>query len=195
MQNKTKIKAIIFDCFGVLVQGTLDRFQEKYFSHADDQTVEHFRDLSHASDKGVISYEDFVEAAADLAQISVAEANRAFRDTPINTELFAYIRETLKPKYKIGLLSNIGSGRLAEALPEEQLEVFDAKTLSFEAHFAKPEPEIYRLAAQKFDLDPRECLFVDDSNVNILGAQKVGMAGIVYQNFAKFREELSEKLK
>lgn len=49
IKNKNKeINVVIFDCFGVLVQGTLDRFREKYLAEKTDEERNEFSDLSHA---------------------------------------------------------------------------------------------------------------------------------------------------
>jgi FMN phosphatase YigB (HAD superfamily) len=40
----------------------------------------------------------------------------------------------------------------------------------------KPAPEPYLAAARALDLEPRQCLFVDDMTVNCDGAEAVGMA-------------------
>ena len=39
----------------------------------------------------------------------------------------------------------------------------------------KPQPEIYRLAAERLEVAPEECLFVDDLRENCEGAEAVGM--------------------
>ena len=196
IKNKNKeINVVIFDCFGVLVQGTLDRFREKYLTEKTDEERNEFSDLSHASDSGLISYDEFSRGAAKLAGISVEDANKLFHDTPKNTALFEFIREKLRPAgYKIGLLSNIGQGRIAGVLSDEDLEVFDEKVLSCDVHMRKPDAEIYEFAAEKFDVEPKNCVFIDDFQENVLGAENVGMQGIVYENFAEFREKLTKIL-
>jgi HAD superfamily hydrolase (TIGR01509 family) len=40
----------------------------------------------------------------------------------------------------------------------------------------KPDPQAYRLAAEKIGEEPRHCLFVDDHQANLDGATAVGMA-------------------
>lgn len=41
----------------------------------------------------------------------------------------------------------------------------------------KPDPAIYRLAIERFGIDPAGALFVDDVAANIAGAESVGIAG------------------
>ncbi|NMB56748.1 HAD-IA family hydrolase [Candidatus Beckwithbacteria bacterium] len=44
----------------------------------------------------------------------------------------------------------------------------------------KPDKEIFLLACQKLEANPDECLFIDDSEKNVVGAQQAGLKGIVY---------------
>lgn len=41
----------------------------------------------------------------------------------------------------------------------------------------KPDPAIYRLAIERFGIDPAGALFIDDVAANIAGAESVGIAG------------------
>lgn len=42
----------------------------------------------------------------------------------------------------------------------------------------KPDPEIYRYAADRLGVRPEECVFVDDLRPNVGGAVEVGMVAI-----------------
>jgi epoxide hydrolase-like predicted phosphatase len=99
---------------------------------------------------------------------------------PIGTNLELVKR--LRPPYKVSVLSNAdGSlrGRLEGELRIHHL--FDDVVCSAEVGMAKPEPEIFRLAAGRLGLDPAECVFVDDWDQNIEAAKGVGMTAIRYQ--------------
>lgn len=49
---------------------------------------------------------------------------------------------------------------------------------------AKPEPEIFELLISKYDLNPAECVFIDDRKDNVDAAIKLGMSGIVFPGTA-----------
>ena len=88
----------------------------------------------------------------------------------------------LRPPYKISVLSN-ADGSLRARL-EEELRIhhlFDDIVCSAEVGMAKPEPEIFRLAAGRLGVAPAECAFVDDWDQNIAAAQAVGMTAICYR--------------
>ena len=55
---------------------------------------------------------------------------------------------------------------------------------------AKPERRIFEIACERLGVEPEECVFIDDSEVNVEGAKSLGMAGIVYKDFDVFYKEL-----
>ena len=88
----------------------------------------------------------------------------------------------LRPPYRTAILSNADASlreRLREGLGIHDL--FDAVVCSAEVGIAKPEPAIYRLAAERVGLPPEACLFVDDYEPNVAAAREVGMAAIFFR--------------
>ena len=61
--------------------------------------------------------------------------------------------------------------------------------ISCYCHLLKPNQRIYELLLAKYGLIPEETLFIDDTKVNIEGAEKIGIAGI-HLDFPEMLEEL-----
>ena len=59
---------------------------------------------------------------------------------------------------------------------------------------AKPDPAIYRAGLQLVGVPANRCLFVDDAPENVLAAQALGMAGLVYGALAELRRALEPVL-
>jgi len=72
------------------------------------------------------------------------------------------------------------------------LSMFDTVIFSCRVGLVKPEPEIYRMCLSYLALKAEDCLFIDDSEKNIAGAQKIGLNTIHYTSFDKFTELLKE---
>ena len=53
------------------------------------------------------------------------------------------------------------------------LNNFEGILISGQEKLAKPDPEIYKLAIDRFDLNPPNCVFIDDRLENIQTAQKL----------------------
>lgn len=54
----------------------------------------------------------------------------------------------------------------------------------------KPDPAIYRLAIERFGIDPAGALFIDDNAGNVAGAESVGIAGHLFKDAATLEAEL-----
>ena len=57
---------------------------------------------------------------------------------------------------------------------------------------AKPDPEIYKLLLSRYDLKAEECVFIDDTEENVLSAKKLGFAGIVFTGYEDAVARLDE---
>ena len=184
------IKAIIFDCFGVLTTGTLDILCSLFPMHCDT-----IRGRIKTFDLGSWSLEQFAAVMADITGASqqdiLGEILTARKISTRNKKLLSEITN-LKNEYKIGLLSNIGE-RIFEVYftPEERSNYFDSITLSYQEKIAKPDPRIYKLAAKRLGVGLDECVFVDDKESNVRAAEKLGMKGIVYRDFEYFMQQLN----
>ena len=87
----------------------------------------------------------------------------------------APLLERLADRYRLVLLSNVDQYYwpvVRAAHPE--LDRFSALLLSCDLGAAKPEPEAFLHACQVADTAPARCLFVDDSDVNVDAARRLG---------------------
>lgn len=72
-------------------------------------------------------------------------------------------------------------------------EYFDGVMVSSDVHMIKPETRIYEYFLKTYRLIPEECLFIDDREENITGAQKAGINGYLFKgNFEKIKELLEQ---
>lgn len=188
------IKAIIFDCFGVLVDDSLSSFYRECFNN-DPELIKKAEEDMHLSNKGVITHDELLVRYASLAGISADEVNKILSNNPVNEDLFVYIKDGLKPSYKIGFLSNASDNWLEELFTKEQVELFDTLVLSYDVGFAKPEPEIYEITADKLGVRLDECVFVDDRLPYVDGARAVGMRAVVFKSAEQFKKDLPALLK
>ena len=172
------IRAIIFDCFGVLYVNTT----HLYFSQFPD-LYDELHDLNKQADHGFIDREAYITAVTKLTGVSREETLHAFsHEYAVNQPLIDYIKASLKPSYKIALLSNIGRGWMQDFFDEHQLhELFDVVVLSSDEGMTKPNPLIFERTAQRLGLSPDECLTVDDRQDNCNGARGAGMKALLYR--------------
>jgi putative hydrolase of the HAD superfamily len=60
--------------------------------------------------------------------------------------------------------------------------MFDVVVISGEVGMRKPEERIFRHAAGLLGLDPADCVFIDDIEVNTQAAEAIGMTTILHQD-------------
>jgi len=72
---------------------------------------------------------------------------------------------------------------------------FDAIIESSKIGVRKPEPKFYEIACAAIDVEPSECVFLDDLGVNLKPAAAMGMATIKVASAQQALGELADVLK
>lgn len=68
--------------------------------------------------------------------------------------------------------------------------MFEGIVVSGEEKMVKPNPEIYQLLLNRYDLQASESIFIDDRQVNVDGANRVGIHGILFTGSLDLRQQL-----
>lgn len=181
------IRGIVFDCYGVLVSGSLDYLRS--LTPADRR--QEFTDLARAADNGFISREEYVEGVSELiGKPAEAIYDIISQQEVKNPEMLAYVKE-LRKNYRTALLSNVGRGSIERLFSKEELaELFDVVALSSEIGMTKPSIEAYDYVASRLELSPEECVMVDDIALNAEGAEMAGMSAVVFTNIESCRQDI-----
>ena len=185
------VKAVIFDCFGVMYIDAGEAYVARFPKRARELS-----DLGIACNRGFIDQNEYVRSVSRLTGDTTDKVHESLlQEHALNEPLAEYIRKELKPRYKIGMLSNIGRGWIDEIFDQSLLrEAFDAVVLSGEVGIAKPDADIYRLAARQLGVLPHECVMVDDRESNCIGAEAVGMRTVLYGSHEQAIKDLEKVL-
>jgi HAD superfamily hydrolase (TIGR01509 family) len=142
----------------------------------------------------------FREAFADLSGRfpDYTEEIRAYDERWLETvagpiaggvEVLERLRHNGVPNYAI---TNFSAEKFAVARAAFPfLDAFDGVVVSGEERVVKPDPAIYRRLLDRYGLSPGDCLFIDDSLKNVLGARAVGMHAHHFESIDGLRSELS----
>ena len=190
--NEMAIKAIISDCFGVLVFSGHDILVKKY-----PEYLEQFLKIQEQSDLGLLHRPQYDVQISDITGLSIdVLENKYWKNNQVNYPMLELLAEYRKSgKYKTGLLSNVSREWMGEFLPIfESMQVFDATILSGDVGLIKPYPKIYKLMIDKMGFEPSECLMIDDRAANIEGAKAAGMQGIVFKSFEQAKLDITKSL-
>jgi|AntRauTorckE6833_2_1112554.scaffolds.fasta_scaffold00532_16 FMN phosphatase YigB (HAD superfamily) len=186
------IRAIVFDCFGVLATGTWSAFLDTLPPDLDRKAL---HDLNRAHDAGILSHSEFDNQIVALTGSHPQRIESVgLTDVHKNVRLLNYIRHELRPQYKTGILSNISSDWITDTLltPDEQT-LFDAMIFSYQVGHAKPDPEIFQLTAERLDISAQDILFIDDIPANVSAAQDCGMQAVAYSDFHSLHQFISSR--
>lgn len=183
------IKALIFDCFGVF-------YADPVFAYMrDPQTPLEKANALHALDeqaaRGTLGKNDFVVRAAELLDISPADAEqRFFHSNERNEQLVSFVKE-LRKSYKVAMLSNIGGDMMDGFFaPKERQELFDTVVLSGDVKMAKPDKAIFELTCQKLGVALDEAVMIDDMQSTCDIVKTYGMQSVCYRDFEQCKHDL-----
>jgi 2-haloacid dehalogenase len=73
------------------------------------------------------------------------------------------------------------------------LHWFDGVVVSGTEKMRKPFPEFYKVLLDRYNVKPRETLFIDDNLRNINAAKELGIDTIHFSTSEKMKEELENK--
>lgn len=88
-------------------------------------------------------------------------------------------------------ITNFSWEKWVSVLPEWTfLKKFDGVVVSGLEKLVKPDPRIYRVFCERYGLAPESCVFIDDSESNVIAARRFGMQAIHFSTPEALRAEL-----
>ena len=194
MYNMVMIRALIFDCFGVILSDALSVLVGE-LETTEPEKVREMRSLVHSANRGIIAPEISTAHIAELLGVSVEAYRARIQDGEVRDQKLLNFIKTLRADYKTAMLSNITKQGIERRFPNNELaHYFDTVVVSSEIGYAKPDREAYLLVAAQLGVQPTECLFTDDRSDYCEAARDVGMQAITYENFPQFKRALTEVL-
>jgi len=186
------IKAIIFDWAGVLAIDGYWVWLKKNIKNIEEHK-QFFQETSNLVDSAKIPHSEFMKILARESNKTEEQVWKEVRsEIVINKDLVDFIQK-LKLKYKIGLLSNFTYPWLQEILTENNLwKLFDKYVISSEYKMIKPNPKMFQKILNLLNIKPKEALFVDDRQMHIDGAKRVGLEGILFINNVQLVKDLKK---
>lgn len=195
------IKTVIFDIGNVLAgfawKEYFDRFSysEEVKERIGKATVQSV--AWNEYDKGNLSDEEVVEAFVRNDPGIEKELRESLDNISGMLVRYDYaipwVRALKESGYQVLVLSNFSHKAVADCGEVlDFLPLTDGGILSYKEHMIKPQPEIYELLIRRYGLEPEECVFMDDTPVNVEAAQKAGIHGIHFRNKEQAEKELHE---
>jgi len=198
--KQKKYKNIIFDLGGVLINFNPKQVIKDLFSnetHPPFELLEIFH-MQPVYDvcKGLISQDEMIDRLAKESKFDKEKIANFFHEIPRRlaplSQGISFLKKAKKNGYKIYLLSNIDESCYNIIHQHNFFNIVDGALMSYEHNCAKPEPEIYEKLLNMYNLKAEECLFIDDFQENIDGAQACNIDGIVCDDHDNVEKKLIE---
>ncbi len=192
------ITTIIFDLSEVYLHGMwgIEAVIEKTIQKEVPDDALYLTSEAQQFHLGQITEEAFWQAMIQKYDwpISVAELKKIIRQNMTEIKGTREIIETLKTHgYRLGLLSVHAKEWIEHCETEfDYHKLFHSVMYSFEVQVCKPEPKAFELILEKLDVTAEECLFIDDSEINIAAAQALGIQTIQFENPTQLKQALSK---
>lgn len=115
-----------------------------------------------------------------IAQLMFEPQMLADSQTPIE-EMVQLVQQLKKAGYKLYALSNweTESFKILQKQHPKIFNLFDGVLISGPEKMGKPTLEFYARLIEKYNLDSKECIFIDDEPFNTQAAQKLGISSII----------------
>jgi len=197
------IKAIIFDIGGVNIRDAPMAFLEKLEKKSGMSKKELYfltwdtKEWKELYNKGLLTENQLLEVLKKKGKVK--EEVLVYIMENVREEILKPVPETieivekLKKRYKVYALSNVDKESAEYVKKKFSIyNIFDGVVLSCEVGMVKPEPEIYKLILKKFGLGVEECIFIDNNQENVDGAERVGIKSIRFESPEQLKRDLAK---
>jgi putative hydrolase of the HAD superfamily len=188
------IKALVVDYGGVLtvpLRAAFDAWleQEQVTPQEFVDLLVEWRDLPdspmHRLETGHLSEDEFATAVTERLRRTDGAAvppaglvARMLHGLEFDRDALVMLKAARAAGLRTGLLSNSWGMAM---YPWADLEpLLDVQVVSGQVGLRKPDPAIYRLAADQLGLQPSQCAFVDDLQHNVDAARELGMFAVLH---------------
>ncbi len=200
MKNFSNIKNILFDCDGVLYEelepvfGQVSKRMTKYISNklnidlnkAKELQTKYFHKYNTSLNGLMIHHKvdpkDFLKYVHDI-DLSCLTRNKILRNELSNLNLKKYVFTNGSREHVENIIRHLG----IEDLFDDIFDIVDAE------YFPKPDPKNYDLMLKKFQIDPKETLYIEDIAKNLSIAKKLGTTTVWLINEEQWGKKDSEK--
>ena len=206
------IRAVLWDFGGVILSSPFEAFN--HYEHTNGLPADFIRRVNATEpDANAWARLERAELSHDEFDVAFAAEAKALGHEVPGADVLALLAGEVRPEmvraldavkaagYRTACLTNNGvsredGGRDADARADvdEVMTRFDVVVESSKVGIRKPEPDFYRRACALLDVQPEECVFLDDLGINLKPARDMGMTTIKVGDPAAAIAELAQVL-
>jgi epoxide hydrolase-like predicted phosphatase len=194
-----KIKAVIFDWGGVLIEDPapgLVQYCAQILNVPKEKYEKAYRQLSKNFQKNLISENTFWEKISSELKVHKPKVSSLWTDAfkaayVPRKEMFTLAAELKGKGYKTAVLSNTEIPTM-QYFYQLRYDMFDVTVFSCVEGTIKPERKIFEIALTKLDCIPEQSVFIDDNPEFVKAAGKYGLYAILFENIEKIKNKITE---
>lgn len=146
-------------------------------------------------DRGVLAFETVARRISHRIGMPEAEVLAVMHGIPAHLQLrddtVALLQELHTEGHRLVYLSNMPGPYVRHAQAQlNRLAIFEQGLYSSDVQLVKPEAAIYQAALTQFGLVAGDCIFFDDSSVNVIAARQQGWEARQFTDAAAAHVEL-----
>ena len=192
------IRLIIFDLDGVVIDFSWRQYidyKSKILGVNSKTFADTFLPLKEEWDLGKITLSELESSLAHKLGVKKKEIGvlNGFKKFGKQNKDIRKLIFSLSKKYKIGAITNVGSSRFKIEKRSYLNDLpLNGIVASCYLKVKKPDPRIYMYALRRFRASPKEVVFIDDTEENVIAARKLGIASIVFNSPAQLLSGLEK---
>ncbi|MCL2383820.1 MAG: HAD-IA family hydrolase [Oscillospiraceae bacterium] len=118
----------------------------------------------------------------------------AFESAPIDKKMLEYAIQ-FKTDYTVGIITDNSVARVDTImLKNNWSDIFELVIVSEEAKCTKKGTEIFEISAQRANVKPEECIFIDNKQKNVDSAIKAGFYGVYFDDEVRDYDSLFKSI-
>ncbi|MBS0603696.1 MAG: HAD family phosphatase [Verrucomicrobia bacterium] len=201
-ESNVKDKVLVFDFGGVIAR--LDRqllsdHLRSLFHLDEEQLAQLLKDFRTALRTGIPEDQFWLSSAQKFNVALPENFEEQFEDVTVRSlreidGMRALIKSYKEKGYRVALLSNVPQAHADFLRMKGWYDDFSLVLLSCEIGVDKPDPLAYRILLSRLQIDPENCIFIDDKWENVEAAHALGIDGIQFLSYEQVQADLMRRL-
>lgn len=196
--RSSEIKALVFDWGNVLTKDYYSLHVAKSLSKKYNLNVNQLLfDLEKNEQEALLGKENlkefYIKINKKYPQIKYTEFKKSYYDSITWNEDLLKLCKRLMKNYNLYILSN-NYNWIVPLIKPRLKKYFKGMIFSNEVKMIKPNNDIFNLLLKRYNLRPENCIYIDDSNKNILAGERNKFICVEFKSITDLTNTLSEKI-
>jgi epoxide hydrolase-like predicted phosphatase len=195
-------KTLVFDFTGVLYEFNREDYDNfiKSTLQISEDAWKKIREQSKAAHKAHIPENVFWKCIAEEYHLPLPEDWDAQHETVMLSCIHEIegmrdlIQSYQQLGYQVALLSNVYTQQAAFLRRHGFYNDFSLVFVSSETGLEKPDPRAYQMMLDQIKVEPKNCIFIDDTQENVDAAKALGIDAILFLSPEQIKTELNRRI-